>query len=129
MPPHFFKIVKRPNLRPEDMHDHIADIDRHPVGLIQSLSLHVLHALERKPVHQLVGQRAHMPGRSPRGDHHVIGKAAAIIELDGYDVFGLVCVQRLLNKVFDFGRRQRARISGAINGLWLLSCKGEYDLA
>ena len=90
--PHLFEIVEGANLRAEDMNDHVARIDQHPVamryafdpggnaGLVQILD-------------DPVGDRADMALR-PAGRHdHVVADRRFISQIDGEDVLGLHIVE------------------------------------
>ena len=51
----------------------------------------------------VVGDRAHMTMRTPRGHDHAIGDGGLVGQIDGDNVLGLVVVQPGQNQVFQTG--------------------------
>ncbi len=102
--PHLLDIIERADLGPEDMDHDIAGIHNNPVGLGEAFNAHVFLAACFKAFSEFDGEGADMPGRGPGGDDHVVGYAGLVIEVDGNNIKGLVCVQGLFDEGLHFLR-------------------------
>jgi len=87
--PQLFQIVKAADLGPENVDDHIARIDQHPVSLGQAFDAEIAVAVFLQLLHQLVGNGADMAAGSAGCHDHAIGNGRFAGEIDGDDVLGL----------------------------------------
>src|SRR5690606_21501697 len=105
--PHLFELVEVAHFRAEKMHDRVAGVDQHPVGLGQAFDTRLAESGVADALDEMVGERRHMAARTAAGDHHVIRKGGFSGELDGHDVFGLVVIERGENDLEELSRRAR----------------------
>lgn len=91
--PDFFDLIEGADLGPEEVDDHIARVDQHPVGMGQALHLGAAVSRILQSTQQVIGQRRHMALRPARRDDDRIGQGRGALEIDGDDVFGLVVVE------------------------------------
>jgi hypothetical protein len=87
--PQFLDIVETADLGAEDVDDHIARIDQHPVGMRQTFDLDIALACLPELDRQLIGDRADVPVRAAGGNDHPVRKSGFAVEIDGDDVFRL----------------------------------------
>ena len=83
--PHPLEIVEAAHFRPEEVDDHVLGIDQHPVGDRQPFDADVAAEILLDPLGQLLGHRRDLAGRSPGGDHHMVGDVGFAGERDGDD--------------------------------------------
>ena len=87
--PQFLNIVETADFRPENVDDHIARIDQHPIGMGQTLDLDIPLARFLELDRQLIGNRADMPIRAAGGNNHPVRESGFAVEINGDDVFRL----------------------------------------
>ena len=109
--PHPLKVVEGAHFGPEQMHHHVASIDQHPVGRGQAFDPDVAKPAMLDPFGQLLRHRRDLPGRTARGDHHVIGNRAFAFERDRDEFLRLIVVERLQDQGMQraglgFGQRE-----------------------
>jgi hypothetical protein len=85
--PHLFEIVVGADLGPEQMHDHIAGVDQHPIRICLPFDRDPDTA--GKGLFETFGQGQHLPGRAAARDDHVVGDCRLAGQVDRNDVFGL----------------------------------------
>ena len=110
--PHTLEVVIGPHLGTEQVDDHIARIDQHPVALRQALYAGGAIACLLQPPRQVLGSRGDVALRAPRGDDQRIAQRRPAGKVDRDDVFGFVVVeggedarkQRRLGLAFRRGR-------------------------
>ena len=91
--PHLLEIVEGADFRPEDVDDHIAGIDQHPVAGAQALDADVAAAGFLQVVEQPVGDRRDVAVRTAGGDDHVVGEGRFAGDVDRDEVLGLGVVE------------------------------------
>ena len=106
------------NVGTEQVHDHIADIDKNPVALRLPFDGHMAVTGCLELFDEMIGHRRQLPLRAARGDYHVVGDGGFVAEIDGYDLLGLIGVERLLDEFED--RIDGGRDLGFASGYWLL---------
>jgi hypothetical protein len=92
--PHFFDVVKRTDFGAEQMDNNVDGINHHPIAVALAFNPHVLDPRLVQAFDQFVGQGRHLARRSARCDHHIIGKGGLVLNIDDFDVFGLVIIKR-----------------------------------
>jgi len=97
--PDFLEVVERPHLGAEQVDDHVAGVDQHPVAVRQALDPGLAGAGLFQRAHQVVGDGADMAVRAPGRDDHAIGDRAFVFQVDEYDVLGLIVVETGQNEV------------------------------
>ncbi len=114
--PHLLEIVEAANLGPEDVHQHVARIDQHPVAGWHALDPGVavspiLHFLD-----EFVGDRADMPLRSARRDDHRVGERGLPDEIDGDRLLGLHLVEAFEGEGLEVVRARLTGLTRSRNG-------------
>jgi len=97
------------------MNDYIVGVDQHPVGSREPFDPYVPPKLLFDPVGKLNCHRCDLPRRATGRDHHVIRDVRFAGKRDGYDLLGLVVVERLKDEtmeVFDVGGSAVGRADG-----------------
>jgi hypothetical protein len=100
--PHFFEIVKGPNLWLEEVDNDIPGIDNHPVAVFYPFNPDVFQAKGMQTFRQFDGKGTDVAGRCSGGHNHKIGKGRLATKVDHFYFKGLVCIQSFQNKGFDF---------------------------
>src|SRR5437868_13294550 len=80
--PQSLEIVELAHLGSEDMHDHIAGIDQHPVAIGQALDMDVPDAVFLQAFGDIFRDRADVPVGPARSDDHVVGKCGLAAKVD-----------------------------------------------
>ena len=97
--PHLLEIVEGANLGPENVDDHIAGIDHHPIAMRQTFDLQMLEAERLQSLEDMIGDRPDMSvGPSACNDHDV-GEGGFPGEIDADDVLGLVLIEAVADRV------------------------------
>ena len=91
--PHLLEIVVGAGFRPEQVDDHIARVDEHPVALVLALDGYGHQAAILELHHEVVGHGGELALRAPGRDDHEVGDGRFGSEIDGEDLFGLVGVE------------------------------------
>ena len=91
--PQSFQIVELTDLRSENMNDHIAGIDQHPIAIGQTLDMGVWDSALLETFGDVLRDRTDMPVNPAGGDDHVIGKGRFAAKVYGDRVFRLHIVQ------------------------------------
>src|SRR3546814_14373509 len=74
--PHAFEVVEAAHFGPEQVDDHVAGVDQHPIGVGQSFDTDAVARFLLDPPRQLVGDRRDMARRPAARDPHKIGRAS-----------------------------------------------------
>src|SRR5688500_7815722 len=80
--PHPLEIVEAAHFGAEQVHDHVAGIDQHPVGGREPFDARIAMAFLLEALGEVRGDRRDLAGRAPGGDHHVVGDARLALERD-----------------------------------------------
>ena len=91
--PDLFKIVKGPHFRAKQVNNHIAQIDQHPVGIWQAFQLWRLAGFLFDLLRQMIGNRAHMTGRTTRSNDHNVCEGGFFGQINDREVFGFIIFQ------------------------------------
>ena len=91
--PQSLEIVEFANLGSEDVHDHIAGIDQHPIAVGQALNVDVLDSGFLETFGDVFRDRADVPVDPAGGDDHVIGKCRFAAKVYGDRFFRLHIVE------------------------------------
>ena len=83
------EIVELADLGSEDMHDHIAGIDQHPVAIGHAFDMDVLDSVVLQAFQDIFRNRADVPVGPARGDDHEVGKRGFAAKVDGDRLFRL----------------------------------------
>ena len=115
--PDLLDIVEAADLRPEQVDDHIPCIDQHPVGAGQAFNpaLAVAGFLER--TQQVIGHCADVPLRAAGRHDQAVGDRGFTLEINEYDILGLIIVQTAKDEIPDSG-------DAAVDVLWGLGSRG-----
>lgn len=123
--PHVFYVVIVPDLGAEQVHHDIAGIDDDPVALVGSFQPDIAIPLFFQAFLKFFGKSGDLCGGTAGGDDHVIGDTGLAAQVDGFDVFRLVSIQRFFNKGFQLFRGAEPVLVCFQNGcfllLWLLA--------
>lgn len=76
------------------MHDDVARIDQGPIALCQSVDRTRAVACLLQMPRQMLGDGGNMAARTPACDDDGVGQRRAPFEVDRYNIFGLVVVER-----------------------------------
>ena len=87
--PQSLEIVELANLGSEDMHDHVAGIDQHPIAVGQALDMKTLDSGFLEALGDIFRDRTDVPVDPAGGDDHVIGKCRFAAKVDGDRFFRL----------------------------------------
>ena len=91
--PHAFEVVIGPDFRAEEMNDHVARVDQHPIALRQALDAGARKTPVLEALRQVFRRRSDVP-RGPSGRHNDgIAQRGSSREIDRHDVFGLVVIE------------------------------------
>ena len=91
--PQLLKIIETSDLGSEDMHDHLAGIDQHPIAMRHALDPKIALAGRLELLDKVVGDGAHMPVGPAGSDHHAVGNGGLPLKIDGDDIFGLRVIE------------------------------------
>ena len=91
--PQSLEIVELANLGSEDMHDHVAGIDQHPIAIGQALDMKAFDSGFLEALGHILRDRTDVPVDPAGGDDHVIGKCGFAAKVDGDRFFRLHIVQ------------------------------------
>ena len=117
----------RARLGAEQMDDHVARIDQHPVALLPAFDRNMRAAGPLELFDQMVRHRGELPRIGSGRDDHEIGDGTLPGEFDAHDVLGLVGVERRLDGLdqgADGGGRGFTRATGGYLGLLRVGCCG-----
>jgi hypothetical protein len=92
--PELLQIVKMTHFAFEQMHDHVAGIDQHPIGLTGTLGAQPLEPPELEAIEQVLGHTRDVPLGAAGRDDHEVGKAGLAGEIAGLWVDRLVVGER-----------------------------------
>jgi hypothetical protein len=87
--PELFDIVEASDLRAENVDDHIARIDQHPIGMGQAFNAQIALPGLLQLYRQLVGNGADMAIGPAGGDDQPVGQSRLAIQVYGDNVLGL----------------------------------------
>lgn len=106
------------------MHDDVARVDDDPVAILHPFKSHFIHPSALQTITQPLGQRSHLTGGTTRSNDHIVGYGCMTAQVDGFDVFSLICVERLFDKGLDrVGAASGEPVSMVVqNDGCLLSC-------
>jgi hypothetical protein len=91
--PQSLEIVEFANLGSEDVHDHVAGIDQHPIAVGQALDMEAFDSGLLEAFGHIFRNRTDVPVYPAGGDDHVIGKCRFAAKVDGDRFFRLHIVQ------------------------------------
>ena len=72
--PHLLKIVEGADLRSENVDDHIARIDQHPVAGAEAFDVKVSSTGFLQILDDMIGDRSDVTLRTASGHNHVVGE-------------------------------------------------------
>ncbi len=98
--PDLLDVVEGPDLGAEQVDDHVARVDQHPVAVGQALHTAPAIALVLEGAQQVVGQGRDVTVRAAGRDDQAVGDRALVLQVDEDDVLGLVVVQALEDQGF-----------------------------
>jgi len=91
--PQSFQIVEFADLGPEDVDDHVARIDQHPVAIGQAFDVGFGDAAFFETFGDIFRDRANVPVNPAGGDDHVVGICRFAAKVDGDRFFRLHIVE------------------------------------
>ena len=91
--PHLLDVVEGPDVRPEDVDDHVAGIDQHPVERAHAFDAEIADAGVLQVAEQPVGDGADMAVRPAGSDDHEVAERRFSGDVDGNRVLGLGVVE------------------------------------
>jgi hypothetical protein len=105
--PHLLEVVELPDLGPEDMDDHIAGVDQHPVAMGQALDIDACKPGLLQRFQEVVGNRTHVSMGAAGRDHHVVADRSLVLEVNGDGVLGFRVIKRFEDQLeYPLGRRR-----------------------
>ena len=112
--PDLFDIVEGAYFRPEQVHDHVARVEQHPIAVRQAFhSRRTAGCLDL--LEDVLSQRADMALRAAAGHDQRIGYGAFAPNVDGDDVLGFIFIQRVENELRSLGGVQT--VAGGARGV------------
>jgi hypothetical protein len=80
--PHLFEIVERANFRPEDVNDHVAGVDQHPIAMRHALDPDSREPGLTKIFEYAICHRPDVTVGPSRGHDHVVGDCGVTAQID-----------------------------------------------
>ena len=96
--PDTFELVELAHFRTEEVDNDVACIDQHPVSICHAFDLGAAKTAFFQLAHQVISQRADVPGRAPGRDDHGISDGGFTAEIDNGDAFRLVVLKRVYDE-------------------------------
>ena len=87
--PHLFQLIEGAHLGPEDVDDHVACVDQHPVAMRHAFDADLADAGLVQVFDHAIGDRAHLPAGSSGGYDDEVGERTLAAEIDGDGILGL----------------------------------------
>jgi hypothetical protein len=115
--PDLLDIVEAADLRTEQVDDHIPCINQHPVGAGQTLNPALAIASFLQCAQQVIGHCADVPLRTAGRHDQAVGDRGFTLEIDEYDILGLIIVQTAKDEIPDSS-------DAAVDVLWGLGSRG-----
>jgi hypothetical protein len=91
--PHLFETVERADFRSEDVDNHVAGVNQHPIAMGQALDPDASEPDATKVLKHLVGHCSHMAIGPSRGHNHVVGDCRLSAQIDCGGVLRLHVVE------------------------------------
>jgi hypothetical protein len=91
--PQSFQIVELAHLGSEDVYDHVAGIDQHPIAIGQALDVDASDSGFLETFGDIFRDSADVPVSPARSDDHVVGKCGFAAKVDGDRFFRLHIVE------------------------------------
>ena len=91
--PHLFEIIEFADLGAEDVNDHVAARDQHPIAVRQSFDVEILDAKLAESFGDVLSDSADVPVDPAGGDDHEIGHRRFAAKVDRDRVFRLHIVE------------------------------------
>jgi hypothetical protein len=91
--PHLLEIIERTNFWPEDMNNHVAGVDQHPIAMGQALDPDAGKPSPMEALQHLIGDRPDMAIGPSGGHNHVIGDRGFGAQIDCGGVLSLHVVE------------------------------------
>jgi hypothetical protein len=91
--PQSFQIVEFADLGSEDVDDHVARIDQHPIAIGQAFDMRAGDSALLETFGDVFRDRANVPVHPAGGDDHVVGKCRFAAKVDGDRFFRLHIVE------------------------------------
>jgi len=95
--PELFEVVEITRLLAHDMHDHVTEVDQHPVTELLAFNANAPHTVTTQGFRDLVGAGLHMPIRGAGGDYHVVREIADLADIEYRDILRLGVLQGILD--------------------------------
>src|SRR5690606_21000661 len=114
--PHFFEIVEATNLGSEQMNNHVASVNEHPVRLRQTFNSRHDAEFGLHTLHEVIGQSRHMARRVATRNHHHVGDRAFTLQRNGNDIDGLVVVERSENQIMQTSFTRGLTLNATVSG-------------
>ena len=97
--PQALERVKLANLGTEQVHQHVAGVDQHPVAMTSAFDGNGARSEFLHLFNNMIGHRRDLPLRGPGSDYHVVRDAGLTCKIDDDHVVGFVAVQRSLDRL------------------------------
>ena len=91
--PHLLEIVECANFGPEDMNNHVAGVDQHPIAMRQALDSDAGEPSPVKALQHLIGHRPDMAIGPSGGHDHVVGDRGFGAQIDCGGILSLHVVE------------------------------------
>jgi hypothetical protein len=98
--PDLLDVVEGPDFGPEQVHDHVAGVDQHPVAVRQALDPGAAVPGVLQSAQEMIGHRTDVTMRTARGDDHAVGDRALTLQVDEDDVLRFFVVEAFEDEAF-----------------------------
>ncbi len=102
------------------MHYDVTGIHNDPVALVGAFQPDIAMPLFFQALLEFFGKGGDLGGGAAGGDDHIVGDTGLAAQVEGFDVFRLVSVQRFFNKGFQQFRGAEPVLACFQNGCFLL---------